>query len=78
MSARKDVRATLLVGPELRAKLKPTSNIDVISEPSRAGVVGRYWFEQRSLASLVRSSGANVLLSAGNFALRSSPVPRSC
>jgi len=76
MSARSDVRATLLVGAELREELKPTSNVDVISEPSRLGVVGRYWFEQRSVASLVRSSGANVLLSACNFALHLSPVPQ--
>jgi glycosyltransferase involved in cell wall biosynthesis len=76
LAARKDVRTILLVGPGLRQELVPGNNLEVICEPDRLGGVGRYWFEQRSLAKLVRSSGADVLLSAGNFALRNSPVPQ--
>ncbi|HEY1272940.1 MAG TPA: glycosyltransferase, partial [Terriglobales bacterium] len=36
----------------------------------------RFWFEQRGLPGLLRRSGADVLVSAGNFAIRSSPVPQ--
>jgi glycosyltransferase involved in cell wall biosynthesis len=36
----------------------------------------RYWKEQCRLPALIRSSCADVLLSAGNFALRNSPVPQ--
>jgi glycosyltransferase involved in cell wall biosynthesis len=38
--------------------------------------VTRYWREQLELPRMIRSSGADVLLSAGNVALRKSPVPQ--
>jgi glycosyltransferase involved in cell wall biosynthesis len=38
--------------------------------------VGRFVFEQTKLRDLVRRSGAQVLVSTGNFALRDSPVPQ--
>jgi hypothetical protein len=76
ISARQDVSTTLLVGTELRQELSPRNNIELIDEPVRAGTVWRFLFEQRSLANLVRSSKADVLLSAGNFALHNSPVPQ--
>src|SRR5262249_4478172 len=36
----------------------------------------RFWFEQSSLPVLIRNSQADVLISAGNFAVRKSPVPQ--
>jgi glycosyltransferase involved in cell wall biosynthesis len=51
-------------------------NINFIEGSNLAGVVGRFWFEKRRLPGLIRHSGANVLLSTGNFALLSSPVPQ--
>jgi len=41
-----------------------------------AGAAGRFWFEQIHLPALIRKAGADVLISAGNFALRKSPVPQ--
>jgi len=38
--------------------------------------VRRFWYEQSTLPGLLRKRGASVLLSAGNFALRNSPVPQ--
>jgi len=76
LSARQDVSTTLLVCKELRQELSPRNNIEFIDQPIRTGTLRRFLFEQRSLANLVRSSKATVLLSAGNFALRNSPVPQ--
>lgn len=36
----------------------------------------RFWWEQKRLPELIKKCNAHVLLSAGNFALRSSPVPQ--
>lgn len=36
----------------------------------------RFWREQRTLPQIVKQSGAEVLLSTGNFALRNSPIPQ--
>src|SRR5262249_42151584 len=47
--------------------------LDTSLPPSTAA---RFWFEQRKLPELVRQSGADVLVSTGNFALRKSPVPQ--
>jgi glycosyltransferase involved in cell wall biosynthesis len=41
-----------------------------------AGAAGRFWFEQAHLPALIREARADVLISAGNFALRKSPVPQ--
>src|SRR5947207_11523882 len=38
--------------------------------------VKRFWQEQRLLPGFIHHSGADVLISAGNFALRNSPVPQ--
>jgi glycosyltransferase involved in cell wall biosynthesis len=42
----------------------------------KAGAARRFWYEQSALPDVIQSSGADVLLSTGNFALRSSPVPQ--
>ncbi len=76
LSARADARFTLLVGKEFQSELNPGDNIELVCESSHLGVAARFLYEQRTLANLVRSRGADVLLSAGNFALRNSPVPQ--
>jgi glycosyltransferase involved in cell wall biosynthesis len=41
-----------------------------------AGAGQRFWQEQRTLPRLLQQANADVLISAGNFALRKSPVPQ--
>jgi glycosyltransferase involved in cell wall biosynthesis len=41
-----------------------------------AGVARRFWFEQTALPGFIRTSGADVLISTGNFAVRNSPIPQ--
>jgi glycosyltransferase involved in cell wall biosynthesis len=76
LSDRADVQITLLVKRQLRQELAESSNISILEIDSPASVARRFWFEQSSLPGLIRKSGADVLISAGNFALRNSPVPQ--
>jgi len=74
LAALADVRATVAVSPLVRSDFHDDAKVDFLELeiPSAR----RFWFEQRTLPGLIRRSGANVLLSAGNFALRRSPVPQ--
>jgi glycosyltransferase involved in cell wall biosynthesis len=71
---RTDLRVTAALSPGLRSEFGSFSNIEfpLLEIPART----RFWYEQRALPGIIRSSGASVLLSAGNFALRKSPVPQ--
>lgn len=71
------VRTTVAVTPEFSATM-PDSNgrVEYLRIPIGGSVVMRFWREQRDLPGLIRRCGADVLLSAGNFALRNSPVPQ--
>jgi glycosyltransferase involved in cell wall biosynthesis len=71
-----DVRTTLTVQPNLRHHFETLPQIDLVSPPTRLRTARRFWFEQTKLPSLIRSSGSEVLISAGNFAVRNSPVPQ--
>jgi len=74
LAATSDLRVTVLLGPELRDELRGLPN--VAFEELRASSVRRFWYEQAELPGLIRRCRADVLLSAGNFALRNSPVPQ--
>ena len=69
-------RATLLAGGSLAREFQGLRNVDCIEWDHSGSAARRFWSEQRKLPRLLRASGANVLLSAGNFALRQSPVPQ--
>ena len=69
-------RVTLAVQPQLRPEFDRFRNVIVLDLKPPASTAARFWFEQRKLPELVRQSGADVLISAGNFALRNSPVPQ--
>lgn len=58
------------IGHEFRA----FTNIDVLEMQMSVG--RRFWFEEVHLSDCIRQRHADVLLSAGNFALRKSPVPQ--
>jgi glycosyltransferase involved in cell wall biosynthesis len=76
LSARADVRVTAAVPRELRQEFRKLPNLSLPELDLSGGVVGRFTQEQVRLPALIRRSGANVLVSAGNFALRKSPVPQ--
>ena len=73
-AVRTDVRLTAALSSNLRREFDAAPNIDFLE----LGVpnASRFWYEQRVLPEWIRKSGASVLLSTGNFALRSSPVPQ--
>jgi len=69
-----DVRATVALSPSLRQEFAALRNIEFLEleiPPPK-----RFWFEQSKLPEAIRSRGADILLSTGNFALRNSPVPQ--
>jgi glycosyltransferase involved in cell wall biosynthesis len=76
LSAVPGVRTTLAIQPNLRSGFEQLSNVDVICPPGIFGTTRRFFFEQTKLPGLISESGAHVLISAGNFALRNSPVPQ--
>ncbi len=76
LSRRADVRVTAAVHPRLRQEFRTLPNLSLLEIKPSSGAVGRFWQEQTSLPALIHQSGADVLVSAGNFALRKSPVPQ--
>jgi glycosyltransferase involved in cell wall biosynthesis len=75
-SAREGVQVTAAVNPQLRRELAGLPRVSLPEINLHAGTVGRFWQEQTSLPTAIRRSGADVLVSVGNFALRKSPVPQ--
>jgi len=76
LARRTDAQTTVLLSAELRGEFAEFPNISFAEASPSLGVVGRFIFEQTKLRDLVRRSGAQVLVSTGNFALRDSPVPQ--
>src|SRR3954452_5763595 len=74
LANREDVRATVVVSSESR--IEGSARVDVVRMSSRGGTARRFWFEQSEIPKMIRACGASVLISAGNFALRKSPVPQ--
>ncbi|MGA7079602.1 MAG: glycosyltransferase family 1 protein [Terriglobales bacterium] len=76
LSRRVDVETTVLVNPTMRAEFGELSNISLVEDREPSGAARRFLREQTVLPNLVRRTGAQVLISAGNFALWRSPVPQ--
>ena len=76
LSALPGVHTTLAAQPTLRPSFERLSNVDLICPQGISGSIRRFVFEQIKLPGLSRKSRAGVLISAGNFALRNSPVPQ--
>src|SRR5690349_21349992 len=76
LSSLPQVRTTLAVQPELRGRFVNSESLRILDIPAPKTGLRRFWFEQAELPALISASGADVLISAGNFALRSSPVPQ--
>jgi glycosyltransferase involved in cell wall biosynthesis len=77
LAAKTDLRSTVLVSPRLRQEFQDQSNLSFVEfADETVSAVTRFMRAQRSVPELVRRSGANALLSAGNIALFRSPVPQ--
>ena len=72
----RDVRTTVALSSRLQPEFRRFGGIAFADIPDMPGTAQRFWFEQRHLPALVRKSRADVLISAGNFALHNSPVPQ--
>jgi len=75
ISCRDDIKATVLLPRALRKELSCGGNLTFI-ERQVPRAAWRFWREQRDIPRLIREARANVLLSAGNFAVWNSPVPQ--
>jgi glycosyltransferase involved in cell wall biosynthesis len=76
LSVRGDVQVTAAVNPQLHLEFCDLPRVSLAEIEPPAGTLMRFWQEQSSLPAVILKSGADVLLSAGNFALRKSPVPQ--
>lgn len=76
LSARDDVRTTAAVNPTLGQELQELPNVSYLEFKTPANTTLRFWQEQTALPEVIRRSGAQVLISSGNFALRKCPVPQ--
>lgn len=76
LAKRDDVTATALLNPELRREFQESQNVSFAEAEPPVHSLRRFWFEQAGLSRLLRSSNAQVLVSAGNFALLKSPIPQ--
>ena len=76
LSAREGVRVTAAVSPQLRRELGGLPRVSLPEINPAAGAWQRFWQEQTSLSAPIRQSGADVLVSVGNFALHGAPVPQ--
>ena len=76
LARRSDVETTVLLNPGLRAEFADFDNICFVEPDTSSSTLRRFIREQTGLSALILRSGAQVLLSAGNFALWNSPVPQ--
>jgi glycosyltransferase involved in cell wall biosynthesis len=76
LAARPDVSGTVLVSEALRGEIAASPRLTILTQEFPSSAARRFWSEQCLLPSLIRRSGADVLLSTGNFALFRSPVPQ--
>jgi glycosyltransferase involved in cell wall biosynthesis len=79
LSRRVDAETTVMLNPAIRRELGELPNISFveISESfGTAGALRRFLREQTAIPKLIRRSGAQILISTGNFALWNSPVPQ--
>lgn len=75
LAVREDVRATVLLNKALSSEFPGSQRVAVL-HANAPGSARRFWYEQKNLPGIIRRSGADVLLSTGNFALYRSPVPQ--
>lgn len=75
LAAAEGLELTVLIPPEVKVP-DFRSNVTYIKFEARGGIATRFWREQREIPRMIANTGAEVLISAGNFALKHSPVPQ--
>ncbi len=76
LARRADAETAVLLNPAMRQEFGELPNISFVETAEGSGAFRRFVREQTTLPKLIRCSGAQVLISAGNFALWNSPVPQ--
>lgn len=76
LARRADAETTVLLNSAMRREFGELPNISFAENLETFGAFRRFVREQTVLPKLIRRSGAQVLISAGNFALWNSPVPQ--
>ncbi|HZP63870.1 MAG TPA: glycosyltransferase [Terriglobales bacterium] len=76
LSASGNLHTTLLVKWRFRDEFADLPRVFILDAEIPNHPARRFLFEQTAMPKLIRRSGADVLVSAGNFALRKSPVPQ--
>ena len=77
LAGRPDIDVTVLAGKAAGAAIRSASNVQVLaSGREEQGPLSRFLWEQREIPRLIQKTGADLLLSAGNFALWNSPLPQ--
>ncbi|HEX3320302.1 MAG TPA: glycosyltransferase [Terriglobales bacterium] len=76
LAAREDVHTTFLVPRRLAEEIPHTAQVSILTPAQHGGILERSLYEQWRLPELLDKNHANVLLSAGNFALYKSPIPQ--
>jgi glycosyltransferase involved in cell wall biosynthesis len=76
LARRSDVETTVLLNSAMCGEFSESPNVVVIENKQDQGASRRFFYEQSALPGLIRQSNAQVLISAGNFALWRSPVPQ--
>jgi glycosyltransferase involved in cell wall biosynthesis len=76
LARKADVHTTVLLNPALRREFEDAANISFIELSASDGALRRFLREQTEIPKLLRRTNAQVVLSAGNFALWNSPVPQ--
>ncbi|HTR22899.1 MAG TPA: glycosyltransferase family 1 protein [Terriglobales bacterium] len=76
LAKREGVRTSVLLSNDLRREFDETGNVAFLSTADSKGPLHRLCREQTEVRKLIRSTGSQALVSAGNFALWNSPVPQ--
>ena len=76
LARRVDAETTVWLNPAMRTEFGSVPNISFVETSESPGVLRRFIAEQTALPKLIRQYGAEVLISAGNFALWNSPIPQ--
>ena len=76
LAGRDGLKATIRAGADVRSELGNLPGISWVEAETGGSAALRFRHEQRTLPGLVRRSGCDLLVSAGNVALFRSPVPQ--
>src|ERR1035438_1469878 len=76
LARRVDAKTTVLLNPAMRGEFGELPSVSFVDVLASSGTWQRFIREQTALPKLIGRSGAQVLISAGNFALWNSPVPQ--